>query len=460
MDLIVDAARFVVDVTIGVAVTVLTVVGVVDPGPTCALDLSATQLTWETTQATDVTIEALTNSPSVPGASTVGYKSFVAFSGTGTSFLQQYLGRVWNDAQQNGGVDVAIPGGAQSGYFNNQATMDRLCYVVDSRAVNTRYSANSYKSPKNNNIARWTGIEWEVFPARNNNSKLNGDATFTCTVPEDPIEDLGATHTFAPSLAPGTHTYRLTARGLSETETCEATVVVPAPPVVDPPDDGGPTDGPGGPGGPGDGGGDDGGDPGDGGGDDDGSGGGSGGSGGGSGGGASGGSGGSDGAGGSPAAQCSNGIDDDGDGDVDYPNDPGCSSASDTTESPNPECSDGLDNNGNKYIDYPDDPFCDSPSDPLEDVPPDATLSLSSSGKIVRKNTIVDIRWVAENVAGNSCVLSGSNGDRAFLSSGSGVFRTTPLQSETTYTLICEDLFRDPVSASIIIKILPSFGEI
>jgi hypothetical protein len=37
-----------------------------------------------------------------------------------------------------------------------------------------------------------------------------------------------------------------------------------------------------------------------------------------------------------PAAQCSDGIDNDGDGFVDYPADPGCTSASDTTESPDP----------------------------------------------------------------------------------------------------------------------------
>lgn len=34
--------------------------------------------------------------------------------------------------------------------------------------------------------------------------------------------------------------------------------------------------------------------------------------------------------------ECSNGLDDDSDGKIDYPNDPGCTSANDTTEAPNP----------------------------------------------------------------------------------------------------------------------------
>ena len=37
-----------------------------------------------------------------------------------------------------------------------------------------------------------------------------------------------------------------------------------------------------------------------------------------------------------PSPQCSDGVDNDGDGQTDFPDDPGCSSATDTTESPNP----------------------------------------------------------------------------------------------------------------------------
>jgi hypothetical protein len=95
--------------------------------------------------------------------------------------------------------------------------------------------------------------------------------------------------------------------------------------------------------------------------------------------------------------QCSDGIDNDGDGRVDA-EDPGCYSVTDDDESPDPQCSDGIDNDGdglvdtadpscNGYansplestgcsdgidndgdglVDYPADPQCDAPSDNAE----------------------------------------------------------------------------------------------
>ncbi|PIP73700.1 MAG: hypothetical protein COW88_01135 [Candidatus Lloydbacteria bacterium CG22_combo_CG10-13_8_21_14_all_47_15] len=67
------------------------------------------------------------------------------------------------------------------------------------------------------------------------------------------------------------------------------------------------------------------------------------------------------------APQCSDGIDNDGNGVVDYPDDLGCSSANDNNESGwLPECSDGIDNDGNGLIDYPNDPGCSSASDNSE----------------------------------------------------------------------------------------------
>jgi len=52
------------------------------------------------------------------------------------------------------------------------------------------------------------------------------------------------------------------------------------------------------------------------------------------------------------ATQCSNGIDDDGDGHADFPDDPGCRHASAPLEAP--ECDDGLDNDGDGRIDLGD----------------------------------------------------------------------------------------------------------
>jgi hypothetical protein len=60
-----------------------------------------------------------------------------------------------------------------------------------------------------------------------------------------------------------------------------------------------------------------------------------------------------------PPPACSNGIDDDGDGLTDYPNDPGCDNATDTDEaSPPPAaCADGQDNDGDGLTDLKD-PGC------------------------------------------------------------------------------------------------------
>ncbi len=68
---------------------------------------------------------------------------------------------------------------------------------------------------------------------------------------------------------------------------------------------------------------------------------------------------------------CNDGLDDDGDGLIDYPDDPGCESASDTSEkTPNIACDDGVDNDGDSAIDYPADLQCDSPADAWETVTP------------------------------------------------------------------------------------------
>ncbi|MGE3454747.1 MAG: hypothetical protein AB7O24_06535 [Kofleriaceae bacterium] len=73
------------------------------------------------------------------------------------------------------------------------------------------------------------------------------------------------------------------------------------------------------------------------------------------------------------SAQCSDGRDNDGDGRKDYPADPGCFAPQqddEVDECPDgtmcPECSDGVDNDDNGKTDYPDDPGCTSASDDYE----------------------------------------------------------------------------------------------
>lgn len=68
---------------------------------------------------------------------------------------------------------------------------------------------------------------------------------------------------------------------------------------------------------------------------------------------------------GTPAnPQCSDGIDNDADTFVDYPADPGCTSATDFQEFA--ECSDGADNDADMLSDFPADPGCRTPADMSE----------------------------------------------------------------------------------------------
>jgi len=60
------------------------------------------------------------------------------------------------------------------------------------------------------------------------------------------------------------------------------------------------------------------------------------------------------------AFECADGIDNDGDGKVDYPADPGCKDAGPFSVEA-PACSDGIDNDGDGKIDYPADPDCEAP---------------------------------------------------------------------------------------------------
>ncbi|MFN2537380.1 MAG: hypothetical protein ABR549_04405, partial [Mycobacteriales bacterium] len=68
-------------------------------------------------------------------------------------------------------------------------------------------------------------------------------------------------------------------------------------------------------------------------------------------------------------AQCSDGVDNDGDGKIDFPADPGCTSPTDDSEADSggqPECSDGIDNDGDGKVDFPADPGCSSARDDSE----------------------------------------------------------------------------------------------
>ena len=72
-----------------------------------------------------------------------------------------------------------------------------------------------------------------------------------------------------------------------------------------------------------------------------------------------------------PPSACADGLDNDGDGRVDYPADPGCTSRQDDSEADiPPACADGKDNDGDGLVDYPADPGCASTRDDNEYNPP------------------------------------------------------------------------------------------
>ena len=93
--------------------------------------------------------------------------------------------------------------------------------------------------------------------------------------------------------------------------------------------------------------------------------------------------------------ECTDGIDNDADALIDFPNDPGCSSTldNDETDPVFPQCSDGVDNDGDTLIDFPADPGCSSTSDDVEfNDPPSSGGGGSSGGSTRRSKTDVEFR--------------------------------------------------------------------
>jgi len=80
--------------------------------------------------------------------------------------------------------------------------------------------------------------------------------------------------------------------------------------------------------------------------------------------------------------ECQNGIDDDGDGRVDFPSDTGCESAADFLEtSALLPCDDGIDNDGDGLTDYPNDPACQTGTSAKENPQCDDGIHNDGDGK-------------------------------------------------------------------------------
>ncbi len=121
--------------------------------------------------------------------------------------------------------------------------------------------------------------------------------------------------------------------------------------------------------------------------------------------------------------QCSDGIDNDGNGLTDFPNDPGCTSASDPTESNTlPQCSDWVDNDGDGKIDIAD-PQCHTdgnagnsssynPNGPSEATPPECSDLIDNNA-----NGLIDAADPAchtDGNPGNSSSYSPNRKERTF----------------------------------------------
>lgn len=156
---------------------------------------------------------------------------------------------------------------------------------------------------------------------------------------------------------------------------------------------------------------------------------------------------------------CRDGIDNDGNGLIDYPADPGCSSADDANESTPAQCADGIDNDNDGLIDLADSD-CDSSADNSEASSGQAALTLTASASIVQPEQTVTLTWSAQNIEADSCTLSGDNGDSWTLSGTGGTKVSNQLLNETTFTLNCTDGNGDPVSISATVLVAPSFDEI
>jgi hypothetical protein len=109
---------------------------------------------------------------------------------------------------------------------------------------------------------------------------------------------------------------------------------------------------------------------------------------------------------------CSDGVDDDEDGDADYPSDPGCITPDDADETddcpdgPNcPECSDGDDNDSDLQSDYPNDTTCKSAADASE-----SCLSTDGVQQIIAPMTTGDTSTATNDVTA-SCGYYDDGGD-------------------------------------------------
>ena len=121
----------------------------------------------------------------------------------------------------------------------------------------------------------------------------------------------------------------------------------------------------------------------------------------------------------------------------------------------NIECSDGADNDADGETDL-DDLGCTAGSDNNEDSAALADISITASQAFVFPGGTVTISWSASNVT--SCSVSSTNGDSWSGATGSQV--SSAITESTTYTLSCTDVEEDALPAeSVTVSLTPIFEE-
>ncbi len=141
-----------------------------------------------------------------------------------------------------------------------------------------------------------------------------------------------------------------------------------------------------------------------------------------------------------------------------------CSNPPPPPPPPETQCSDGIDNDGDGLIDN-DDPDCSDSADGSEfSTPPPppgpgpADLSIKVVPFVVRSGGTTQVSWSATNV--DSCVVNGDNGDAwAGVSSPVEDQTSSPITQRTIYTLSCIDLEDETQTKTETVNIVPVWSE-
>lgn len=151
------------------------------------------------------------------------------------------------------------------------------------------------------------------------------------------------------------------------------------------------------------------------------------------------------------APECSDGVDNDGDTLIDFPDDSGCGSVNGVSEGapPSPQCSDSIDNDGDTLVDFPTDPGCSGASDNNEtdvpggggagDITPPSIAILSPADNAVNisttTNLVIDFTEPVVIQSGNIKIKKVGTGSIVQTIAVTGPYATLFPNSQLTITL-------------------------